>query len=580
MGLRIISLLLSFYLVAGTLDFIFQYPYAAYSPLLIYPESGTEGFYLNGKWVPLPLYHISPQFFPSPYRRDVEGNYWNLTGKRKEILLGSRGDLSLRWMGEEKGVVFQTLSRRSGRQVRVTAYRQGSSLLYLDAGRRKGDFTGRWEDWFTLSLSKESGGVFVQGFRAEGTGGFSGAKLGLWGKREGEISGKWGWEASAKTEFFYGLEEGKTEEFFLGEKPFLKTQWEDSHFLPWGLKISAGIKRGGLSLGLSGGLINGRPWLHPYGRFLLRTENMALFLSLAGITPPVEYLRGMGRKGGVLHLYSWDGEWKDAGSIEPPSWEGAPGPFTRFQAGVNFGRPSGFYAGGYFIKDWRIPETMGLCRSQEKMDVFVGEDRYELWNCQGFEGYRYGNFSSLWRQQAVIYAGAGLGWEKIRINLTASYFYLQGTYPFPPFSVVAGDFFPYSSSFMDDGNWEPEKNSSLKGELPGIAGFSGLLKIKGEILGVRMEGFALGFRNFTGVKLLMVHGLSQGGEYILVGRIAGDWNLLGGIRLTKEFSWGGVILAGEGFSLREDLWDGETNGERKTLLYLPRWRVFLGLSLR
>ncbi len=583
MGLKFLSLLLSFYVGAGTLDFVFRYPFAETSPLLFYPETAQGGFYINGRWVPYPLFHINPLFFPSPYRRDVQGNYWNLTRERKEVLIGSRGDLAIRWMGDRNGILFRTLSLEGGRKIRIMGFRENKRLIFWDVGRRKGDFTGRWEDWFTLSVSGEKWGGFLQWFRAEGTGGFFGVKWVLWGEKEGSLIGQWEWEAGGRGEVFYGREDGRVREFYLGDEPFLKIETGNSHYFPWSLQVRLGVRRRGdfdVFLGTRGGILEGKPWVFPEVNFSLR-KSISAFFSFSGVVPPVEYLRGLARGGGETFLYTWDGEdWSRDGNIEPPVWNGIPRPFPRLKIGLLAGNPRGLFAGAYFVMDWRLAEDKGICDKQTSLTATFNGQEYTVWNCQGLNSLEYSNFSSLWRQMATAYAGALLKWGNFKFLLRASYFYTKGTYPFLPLSLKPGEFFLYSSSFLKDGNWSPEKNSALEGELPSINGLSGFLGVRGRVGNVEVSVFSLIFRNFSTSRFLLISGLSQGKEYVSVGALAGEWNVVGGFRLTKEFSWGGVIFQGEGFSLREHLWKAEINGEDTWLIRLPRWRLFLGFFLR
>ena len=461
-------------------------------------------------------------------------------------------------------------------------FREGKGLIFWDVGRRKGNFTGRWEDWLTVSFSKENWGTYLQWFRAEGTGGFLGTKWALWGRRAGRLMGQWEWELSGRGEIFYAREEGRAKEFYLNGKPFLKKETEDSHYFPWGAQVRFGIKRKGdidVFLGTRGGILQGKAWIFPEVNLIFR-KGISAFFSFRGMVPPVEYLRGLARGGGESFLYTWDGEdWRRDGSIEPMVWSGAPGPFPRLKIGIFAGKPWGLFAGGYFLADWRIAEDKGLCQGQTPLTATFSGEEYTVWDCQGLASQEYGNFSSLWRQMATAYAGALLKWGDFSFLLRASYFYTRGTYPFLPFSLKPGEFFLYSSSFLKDGNWSPDKNPSLEGELPSTNGFTGFWGLNGRIGDFRVSAFSLVFRNFNTEKFLVVSGLSQGREYVPVGRLAGEWNVVGGFRLTKEFPWGGVILQGEGFSLRNYLWKAEINGEEFTLLRLPRWRLFLGFFL-
>ncbi len=586
MVLRTLALFLSFFLLkGGVLDFFFAYPFLEESPMAFYPAEGAGQFFLNGRKIPSPLFHIPQPFFPFPYRMDQQGRFWSLTGSKKEVLLGWKGDFSLRWFKEDWGLEIKTFDDERGRYLRLTGFKEGAGgLIFWDAGRRKGLFTGRWEDWFVLSYSGGSQGLYARGFRLEGTGGFSGANLGGWVSREGALRGNLKWEAGASFDAFYGLQEGYSQEFKLEGQPFVKWEVEDSHYFPWILSLRAGLKGEwknlAAGLGIQAGAVNGGPWVHPYAYLFLRRGALALHLSLKGVMPPVEGLRGIDRGGGAQHLYTWDNGWVPFTTLQPPAWKGRPGPFTRARIRLFLGRPTSLFAGLYFIRDWRLPEDEGQWEAQEEMEVYFGESSYSVWSSQGLKGYSYGNFSSLWRQGGGIFTGAGFRWGGLRGRFRISYFSSRGTYPFLPLSLRPGEIFPSSTSLMDNRNWEPAYRDTLEGELPQSNGFSLFTFLSWRLWRFRLQGFAFGFRDFPVLDFLRVYGLSQGPELVLVNREEGKYNILGALRISYSLPWGGLVLEAHGLSLRRVFWTCRINGQEEQLLAFPSWRVFLGFYLQ
>ncbi|GEM_PF-3012748 len=586
MVVRTLILFLSLSLLkGGILDFFFSYPFLQESPLLLYPAEAGAEFFLNGRKVPSPLFHIPQPFFPFPYRRDQQGRFWSLSGGRKEVLLGWKGDLSLRWFKEAWGLQVKTFDDEKGRLLRLTGFKEGEKgLIFWDAGRRKGTFTGRWEDWFVLSYSGQDRGLYARGFRLEGTGGFSGASMGGWITREGPLRGNLKWEAGASLEAFYGLEEGYSREMELEGQPFLKWEVEKSHYFPWVLSLRAGIKREGRGFtsefGLQAGLINGGPWAHPYAYLFLQRGILELYLSLKGIMPPLEGLRGMARAGGVQRVYTWDGGWVPSATLQPPLWEGKPGPFTRLRIRLLLGRPTSLFAGLLFIRDWRLAEDGGLWQDQQEMRVYFGQNSYTVWSSYGLEGYSYKNFSSLWRQWAGAFLGAGFHWAEFSGRFRISYFYSRGTYPFLPLSLKPGEIFVHSSRLMDNRNWDPGYREELKGELSQSNGFSIFAFLSWRVWKFRLQGFAFGFRDFPLLDFLKVYGLGQGPEIVLVNREHGEYNILGSLRIAYSLPWGGLVLEADSLSLRRAFWRCRINGQERDLLSFPSWRIFAGFYLR
>ncbi len=585
MVLRFATLLLSALLLrGGMLDFFFQYPFLGFSPSVLYPADGRGEFFLNGRAVPPPLFHITPSLLPFPYRMDRAGKFWSLSREKREFAVGSRGDVSLRWLKENWGVTVDTFGRERGRFFRLTGFKEGKGgLFYWDGGRRKGVFTGRWEDWFVLSWSRTRGGIYARGFRLEGTGGFSGLNLGGWLRREGFLKGLFFWEVRGSFDAFYGVEEGYSRTFKLGNEPFLKVEVEDARYLPLSLEVDGGVKGKweGLDAGLGFqlGFLQTSPWIHPYGYVFLRRSRLSFFMSLKGILPPVEGLRGLGRRGGLRRLYTWDGAWAHSSSLQPPAWKGKVRPFTRLKMSLLLGTPTSLFGGFYFLRDWRLPEDRGLWGEQEEMRVYFGEATFPVWFSRDFQGYLYGNFSSLWRQSGGVFAGAGFRWRSLGGYLRLSYDYSRGTYPLVPLSPRPGEIFLYSTEVLNDRNWEPSFRREMEGALPQSNGPSLLSYVSWNPWRLRVQGFVFLFPNFPSLEFIQVAGLSQAQEVILVSRGEGDYNAMGALRISYDLPWGGVLLEAHGV-MKNSLWRTRIDGQERDLLSLPAWRVFLGVFLR